>query len=226
MRLRAEYRVESNLKFLGNLDMMNLMTRALRRAGIPFALSEGFNPHVKLSMGTVLPVGVWGKQEYFDLELIQDMQSDEFIAKMNGVLPLGMEIQRCIKLEDKQAALMKIINAASYTFILKNSDYDYAALPDTLMSQDKLLVKSRGKQKGIDKDLRPGIFEITVNFHEESVMISILVNVGEPVNVRYDELLDLLKDHGVQYEEVLDIFRSENFMRTGNIFCSPFEKVR
>ncbi len=226
MRLRAEYRVESNLKFLGNLDMMNLMTRALRRAAIPFALSEGFNPHVKLSMGTVLPVGVWGKKEYFDLELIQEMHPGDFIEKMNRVLPLGMEIQQCIKLDDKQDALMKIINAASYTFVLKPSDYDYSALPDRLMSQDKLLVKSRGKQKGIDKDLRPGIFKITVNYYEQSVMIGIWVNVGEPINVRYDELLDLLKDQGVKHEEVLDIFRSENFMRAGNVFYSPFEKVR
>jgi len=69
MRIRAAYRVGEDLKFLGNLDMLNLMGRALRRADVPFALSEGFNPHIKLSLGTVLPVGVWGENEYFDLEL-------------------------------------------------------------------------------------------------------------------------------------------------------------
>ena len=63
MRVRMEYRVGNDLKFLGNLDMMNLMSRALRRARIPFALSEGFNPHIKFSLGTVLPVGV-GEREY------------------------------------------------------------------------------------------------------------------------------------------------------------------
>jgi radical SAM-linked protein len=64
MRVRMEYRVGNDLKFLGNLDMMNLMSRALRRARIPFALSEGFNPHIKFSLGTVLPIGVWGEREY------------------------------------------------------------------------------------------------------------------------------------------------------------------
>ncbi|KUG04251.1 hypothetical protein ASZ90_018257 [hydrocarbon metagenome] len=225
MRLRAEYRVGRDLKFLGNLDMMNLMSRAMRRAGIPFALSEGFNPHIKLSMGTVLPVGVWGENEYFDLELKQDMEPHEFMARMNRVLPHGMEIRQCVKMDDKEPALMRIINAASYTFILKNIDHDYSDLPDKIMIQNQLLVKSRGKQKGIDKDLRPGIFKIAVNYQQESVMISIWVNVGEPVNVRYDELLDLLKDQGIEHEEVADIYRSGNFIRAGNLFYSPFEKV-
>ncbi|HBQ86380.1 MAG TPA: radical SAM protein, partial [Syntrophomonas sp.] len=63
MYLRAEYRLGPELKFLGNLDTMHLMERALRRAGIPYALSEGFNPHIKLSMGTVLPVGLWSEKE-------------------------------------------------------------------------------------------------------------------------------------------------------------------
>ncbi len=225
MRLRAEYRVGSDLKFLGNLDTMNLMSRALRRAGIPFALSEGFNPHIKLSMGTVLPVGVWGEKEYFDLEIMQEMQPDEFMEKMNRVLPLGMEIEQCVKLNEQEAALMKIINAACYTFILINNEHDYSELSDNIMRQNKLIVKSRGKQKGIDKDLRPGIFKITVNYHRESAMISIWVNVGEPVNVRYDELLDLLKEQGIKHEEVVNIVRSGNFIRVGNLFYSPLEKV-
>ncbi len=72
MRLRAEYSVGRNLQFLANLDMMHLMERALRRAAIPCQLTEGFNPHIKLSMGTILPVGVWGKNEYFDLDTGRD----------------------------------------------------------------------------------------------------------------------------------------------------------
>ena len=63
MRIRAEYSIGPELRFLSNLETMHMMERALRRAGIPFALTEGFNPHIRLSMGTVLPVGLWGKKE-------------------------------------------------------------------------------------------------------------------------------------------------------------------
>ena len=78
MRLRAEYRVGSDLRFLSSLGLMHMMERAFRRAEVPYALSEGFNPHIRLSMGTVLPVGIWGEHEYFDLELERDMDEREF----------------------------------------------------------------------------------------------------------------------------------------------------
>jgi radical SAM-linked protein len=219
-----EYRVGNNLKFLGNLDMINLMSRVLRRARTPFALSEGFNPHIKLSLGTVLPVGVWGEREYLDLELAEEIEPTVLVEQLNRVLPSDMEIKRCIKVDEKQPALMKTINAASYSFILESND-DYLALPERIMGEEQLLVKSRGKQKGVDKDLRPGIYKITVLPQEESVIIKIWVNVGEPVNVRYDELRDLLVAQGVKPEAIVNIFRSGNYIRIGTDFYSPLEKV-
>jgi len=226
MRLRAEYKVGSDLKFLGTLDMMNMMGRALRRASIPFALSEGFNPHIKFSMGTVLPVGVWGENEYFDIELAQDMDPVEFVDRLNKVLPDAMKVKHCLKIKDNELALMKVINAACYTFVIKRDDYDILNLPEELMSSDTLIVAGRGKKKGIQKDLRPGIYKITINYQQDSVMINTWVNVGEPVNVRYDELLDLLIQWGVKQKSVSDIYRSANYIRSGSMFYSPLEKVR
>lgn len=224
MRVRMGYRVGNDLKFLGNLDMMNLMSRALRRARIPFALSEGFNPHIKFSLGTVLPVGVWGEREYLDLELAEEMEPQVLVERLNQVLPPDMEIKHGIKLDEKEPALMKSINAASYDFIL-NSNEDYSALPGRIMAEEHLLVKSRGKKKGVDKDLRPGIYKITVTSRGESVIIKVWVNVGEPVNIRYDELKDILIAQGVKPESIVDIYRSGNYIRVGTDFYSPLEKV-
>jgi radical SAM-linked protein len=91
--------------------MMHLMSRALRRGNIPYALSSGFNPHIKLSMGTVLPVGLWGEQEYFDLELSQAMDLDEFLRRMQEALPPYLEIRRCWEIGADIPSLMKSINA-------------------------------------------------------------------------------------------------------------------
>lgn len=226
MHIRAVYRVSEDLKFLGNLDMLNLMGRALRRADIPFALSEGFNPHIKLSLGTVLPVGVWGENEYFDLELNRPMDTTQFAAQLNPVLPSAMRIKDCIELPADAPSLMKAINAAMYTFTLKRTFFDYAGLAEDWMSQSTLPVSSRGKKKGVVKDLRPGLFKIDVNTQEDFVIINIWVNVGEPVNVRYDELLDLLQISGIDPADVIDVCRSGNYIREDSNFWSPMEKVR
>lgn len=224
MRLRAEYFAGSNLRFLSNLDMKRMMERSLRRSNLPYALSGGFNPQIKLSMGTVLPVGVWGECEYFDIELQEDITPQAFIDIMNQVLPADLVIKKCIVIDDKAAALMKIINAASYAFLVRKG-YALDSLPAKLMNSDKLIVKSRGKKKDIDKDLRPGIFKMEVKEATSFDIIKLWVAVVEPVNVRYDELVDLLTMYGIEYTDIIDINRLGNFIKINDGFYTPIEKV-
>jgi len=121
---------------------------------------------------------------------------------------------------------MKTINAAAYTYVMKPSHSDYFALADKWLSQSILPVPSRGKRKGTAKDLRPGLYKIDVNTQEDFVIINIWVSVGEPVNVRFDELLDLMHISGIHLTEVMDVYRSGNYILENNNFYSPMEKVR
>lgn len=224
MRLRAEYYVDSNLRFLSNLDMKRMMERSLRRSGLKYALSSGFNPQIKLSMGTVLPVGVWGENEYFDIELQADINPADFITIMNEVLPPGVRVKRCIVIKAETKALMKVVNAASYGFIIKKGGLT-DNLPERLLAGDTLIVKSRGKQKNLDKDLRPGIFNIEVQVEPDFDMLKLWVAVGEPLNVRYDELLDLLIAYNIDNNDIIDVYRGGNYIKIKENFYSPVEKV-
>ncbi|CFX80385.1 Domain of unknown function DUF2344 [Syntrophomonas zehnderi OL-4] len=223
MRLRAEYRVGPNLKFLGNLDMMHLLERALRRAEIPYRLTEGFNPHIKLSMGTVLPVGLWGENEYFDLEL-DEMAPQDFKNRINVVLPPDMQIKQCIAVPMQAASLMKTINTAQYDFILKpgqNAEY----LVTSLLDCDKILVQSRGKNKQLLKDLRPGLYDMQVEPGDGFEVLAVMVSVNEPLNIRFDELLAVFAENGLKSENLLDFFRRGNYIREESKYYSPLEKV-
>lgn len=221
MLMRAEYRVGPELKFLANLDMMHLMSRALRRAQIPYALSEGFNPHIKLSMGTVLPVGLWGEREYFDLELSQTITPDEFMSRMKKVLPSYLEIKRCWEIDRAATSLMKSINSASYVFVIKPSALDLDKWRADLLARDSLPVASRGKKKGLDKDLRKGIYRIELSDQDLFKKAEFWVSVGEPLNVRYDELEELLLNTGIEKGNILDIYRSSNYIMQGRSFLAP-----
>lgn len=224
MRLRAEYCAGSNLRYLSNLDMKRMMERSLRRSNLPYALSGGFNPQIKLSMGTILPVGVWGECEYLDIELQADITPEAFVDTMNQVLPPDLVIKKCIVIDDKAPALMKIINAASYAFLIKKG-YDLDNLQATIMNSDQLVVKSRGKKKDLDKDLRPGIFNLEVLKMADFDIIKLWVAVVEPVNVRYDELIDLLTTYGLASNDIIDMYRLGNYIRVDDDFCTPIEKV-
>jgi len=222
MRLRAQYRVGPELKFLANLDMMHLMERALRRAQIPYLLSEGFNPHIRLSMGTVLPVGLWGEKEYFDLEL-KPMPAAEFMTAMNNTLPPGMQIQLCREIPPGTPSLMKMVNAAEYAFMIKKSSLELGDIIAQILAQPEISVQSRGKNKSVFKDLRPGIFGITIEVADQIEIVNVMVSVNEPLNIRFDELLDVFTGRGVNQELMLDFWRRGNYIRQGDKFSAPLE---
>jgi len=226
MRLRVEYRVGPELRFLANLDMLHTIERALRRARIPYALSEGFNPHIKLSLGTVLPVGLWGEREYFDLELMADMSGEEFVKRLNPVLPSGLMALQAVNIPPSAPSLMSVVNAASYAFKVKKLDEAVLDQLQVLMHRPELLVASRGKKKNRIKDLKPGLYKITMMTHDQFDIIKIWVSTGQPVNVRFDELIELFGTCGITAEQLVDVWRCGNFCRVEEQFYTPMEQVK
>ena len=48
-KLRIRYARRGRLRFSSTRDFSRALERALRRAGVPLALSAGFHPHQKIS---------------------------------------------------------------------------------------------------------------------------------------------------------------------------------
>lgn len=67
LRVRIAYAKLEEAKYIAHLDLGRVFERACRRAGIPLAYSQGFNPHPKITFGSALAVGVEGEQEFVDL---------------------------------------------------------------------------------------------------------------------------------------------------------------
>lgn len=225
MKLRCEYRVESELRFLGNFDMMHLMERSLRRGQIPFALTEGFNPHIRLSMGTVLPVGLCGRREYFDLELRAPLAPQELVARLNAVLPPTLQLTQAAVLPERYSSLMQSINAAAYVFSLDVTPAELNALRDRIAASESLVVASRGKKKNQMKDLRPGLYQLEARDEPPLPSLLLLVSVNEPLNVRYDELREMLTAQGLARAQIIDCYREGNYIRLGEHFYTPLEKM-
>lgn len=68
-RLRITFCKQGRLAMLSHLEIARALERAVRRAGLPYAISQGFSPHMKIAFGAALPVGVGGDCELFDLQL-------------------------------------------------------------------------------------------------------------------------------------------------------------
>ncbi|HLE27799.1 MAG TPA: TIGR03936 family radical SAM-associated protein, partial [Anaerolineales bacterium] len=73
-RLRLTFAKTAAMKFSGHLDLHKTWERTLRRARLPLAYSQGFNPQPRLQLASALPLGFTSECEVLDawMEAPQD----------------------------------------------------------------------------------------------------------------------------------------------------------
>ena len=71
MRIIARFEKGEAVRFVSHLDIQRTFQRAFRRANIPLAYSQGFNPHPQLSFATALSLGYTSEAEWFDVKLAE-----------------------------------------------------------------------------------------------------------------------------------------------------------
>jgi radical SAM-linked protein len=100
-------------KYVGHLDFCRAVERALRRAKLPVMYSVGFNPHMRLSFGPALSVGVASAAEYVDVELTEPVDEAEFGRRLQAQLPPGL-VFVAARPVSSSAALAAALNLAEY----------------------------------------------------------------------------------------------------------------
>lgn len=118
-RLRVVYRMGGRLALLSHLEVTHALERIVRRAGLPFALSQGFSPHMKIAFGGALPVGIGGEREVFDLQLVDYVASAKALAALQGASPRDLMPVECFYVEPKSAAA-----SVAYPFSVYEAVYD------------------------------------------------------------------------------------------------------
>ena len=58
MKVRIKFAKSGAMRFIGHLDVMRFFQKAIRRAGIDVAYSEGFSPHQIMSFAASFPFPV------------------------------------------------------------------------------------------------------------------------------------------------------------------------
>ena len=91
--------IEGDLRFISHRDTARLLERALMRSGLPVAYSEGFNPHMKLSLLLPRPVGMATCGDLAVVGLTQARPAEEIEAQLRLQMPAGARIVQALPLE-------------------------------------------------------------------------------------------------------------------------------
>jgi len=193
-RYRVVFAKNGDMRFIGHLDLQQLLERALRRSGLPLRYSQGFSPKVRLNLASALPLGFTSSAEMMDFWLEQPMEPSLIQQQLNSALPTGIRILSVTEVSNDFPSLQASLKAAEYKVSFK-AGVDVSAVCanlEELLNEPNLIVTRRNKQF----DLKPLVEAMQ---WEEDMLYLRLSNRPE-ASARPDELLAMLGLAPEQYD--------------------------
>ena len=90
-KVRLRFAKRGDLRLVSHHDLMRCLERMARRAELPLAQSQGFNPRPKIAFTLALALGIEGHHEVVEMELAEPMEPPEVLRRLAAVSPAGLE---------------------------------------------------------------------------------------------------------------------------------------
>lgn len=202
-KIISKYSKTGNLKYISHLDVLRFIQRSVKRANIRAKYSEGFNPHMKTSFGFPLSLGNESIGEYFELEVHEKIDINDFINNMNNVLPKEMQILKAEYTENTES----IMSRCAFVEYLINIEYDELDIDKLNEFFEEMLStgviykrkKKNKKNKIVEKEIntRDYIKYIKAkNTSDNKACIEAAFLTTETGSMKTDEFMKLIEDKG------------------------------
>lgn len=189
MRVVVKYTREERVKYISHLDLMRTMQRAVRRADIPIAYSQGFNPHPVMSFASALPVGVTSDGEYMDMILSESMSLPVLKERLNHALPKGITVCDAMAVDSKAPSLMSLIERADYKVTSIGIDWNKALA--AYRETPEIRVEKRGKRAVSTVNLKESVYDIGVD-RENQEVLHLSMKIGKKGSLKPDAVVEAL----------------------------------
>lgn len=227
--MRIKFIKVGDMIYISHLDVQRLLQRAFRRANVELAFSQGFNPHPKMSYGNALALGVESYGEYVDIEIKDDIGSQELMDRINKQLPDGMQFEKCIELEGGERALAANIMFGDYEFEIENinklDEETVLKNLEKLKNSESILTTRRNKKKKIvEVDIRPLIKTIDIKKADnEKIVVSSILATGSKQNLNTNVFVPKLLEYlDIEMDPLdVDIKRNNLYFEIQGELISP-----
>ncbi len=193
-----KYSRDDRVKYISHLDFVRLFHRTIRRSGMNFVFSQGFNPHPIMTVAQPLSVGVTSDCEYMKVGFDGEYSEQEIIETINNAFPPGYKILAAKHVEGKEIDITRI-DRAVYT---AEFEYEGNAEPEKLLLYDELKVMKKSKSGLKESDIRPYIYSIEKTADENGIaVIRMCIAIGSVYNLKPQSVIDAM-------EKYLDNFKA------------------
>jgi len=184
-RIRLRFTKKAGVRFLSHHDLMRFFERAIRRAGLPVKMSQGYNPRPRFSIAAALGVGVAAEQEILDVELAESLDPEVVRKKLSATMISGIEIISAEGVEGKPPRA----ESAWYEVLLP-PDLDIPQdAPQRVLAAEEVVVERIGKDDEVKRiNIRPYILEILTS----GKTVRLRLEITDSGSARPDEVVAAL----------------------------------
>lgn len=196
MKLRLMITKDQEICFLSHLEYMKTIERAIKRAKLPVAYSEGFNPHMKFSLASALGVGVSSHAEHCELELSEDMDAKMAVQQLQAALPRGIRVLKFDVADKKAAKLMASVQAANYIVQFDKTapiEDNVALIAQyqglTELKYEKKMPKNRGMKT---VDIKEFVGDLSLNEKDTKIQLAFSCKITNEGSLKAAEIAQVL----------------------------------
>jgi radical SAM-linked protein len=154
------------IRFTGHRDVARLFERALRRAALPLAMTEGFSPRPKVHFGLALSTGYESMAEYLDVDLREGeadhVQIEALPGRLSALLPPGLDVVNAAVVDRREMSLQQAVTSCTWQLDVVGDPALMAARIDALLGRDTIPVTRERKGQPVHDDLRPALLRAEV----------------------------------------------------------------
>lgn len=199
-KIRIIFEKTGTAKFISHLDLVRVVTRAIRRAEIPIVYSQGFNPVPRLSFALPLSLGQESLREMMNFKVEPDMSPNEAMQRLSRQLPDGLILKEAYVPEDIKGSELQY---ARYTISVEDG-FDVEAAKECFARDEIILIK---KTKSGEKltDIKPLIKDIAITENK----INCVLNSKDPCFLNPEYVMKALSEYLEKSFERYYILREE-----------------
>jgi radical SAM-linked protein len=190
-RLRVTYAKTGRLRYLSHLEVTRAIERSVRRAGLAYAVTQGFNRRMKVAFGPALPVGTAGLAESVDVWLTRFVPPAQALSSLREASPEGLAPTEARYMPESAPSLTAALTLADYEVVVEGSDAGPQLVRESLeavVADGALTLLHKGTPKVFDLT----VFlpkEPTVTAHPGGSKVSLTTRMGASGTLRPEALI-------------------------------------
>jgi radical SAM family uncharacterized protein/radical SAM-linked protein len=225
-RWRIAFTKLESLRYLSHLDFAKVLGLVIRRAALPIAYSQGFNPQPRIAFAPPLSLGMGGTQEFFDLWLTESTTAERLLARLHEIELSGLTLLQAQELPVHGPSLEASIEATHFEVELTTAmavHWSREKLGEKLAvfaaakTCPVTIVKKAGTRQAHrrDLDLKQSVLDYTQTEREGRLIVNLTIQQKPGFFVKPHEALGLILGQSLKLGSDVRI------NRTGFVFNTP-----